>query len=102
MNFFNNFFSLEDLKPFIAGDNRDRFIFELKSIPNYEQMLKTLISSFPDWVEKVNENGVYFYLDEVPYSSIAQEIPQNAVELRLFQQGTFPTIKVIKYRNIWR
>lgn len=86
----------ESLEPFLEGQKSSEFLREIKTIPNYEEVVKNLINNDKEWQEAINNYGIcYFLIDEIPLKQV--RLPDNQVELRLFCRGTCPTIKVTKF-----
>lgn len=92
---------LNNLEPFDYTGGEERFLEELMKVPNYREVLESEIKNNPVWLEAAektrDENGyhVFFYLDHYRYDSGKKCV--NELALRVFSEGTHPTIKVKVY-----
>lgn len=88
---------LSNIHPFLEGDKFDVFLSELQQVPNYQSVFRALLEEDPAWLElaQTSANGVSFFYEQVPTTS---RIPlPNKLELRHFELGKSPTIKVTRY-----
>ena len=86
-----------NIHPFLVGDSLYEFFLELKKVPNYQSVFRVLLEKDPAWLKQAqtSTNGISFLCQKVSVQSHVSL--QNKLELRHFEGGEYPTIKVTKY-----
>ena len=90
-----NFLSI--IHPFLEEGRLDEFLSELKKVPDYQTVFRVLLEKDPAWLKQAqtSANGISFLCQKVFIKS--QTPLTNKLELRHFDGGETPTIKVTKY-----
>ena len=88
---------LSNIHPYLEGDSFDEFLSELRKVPDYQSVFLSLLRENPAWLTEAQSsaNGVSFLCQKLCINS-GVSLP-NKLELRRFEAGEKPTIKVTKY-----
>ncbi len=95
---------LKQIQPYCEGEDLGTFFAELMKVPNYQERFERILKADPSWLEAAlktrDENGFHVFglLDEKKVEPF-EEIAQNELELRNFDMGTAPTVKVKTYKR---
>ena len=93
---------LSNIQPFDISGRKEEFLEELYKVPDYREKFAKAVENDQKWLKLAqstrDENGyhVFFYLD-YSYCSESKRKSVNTLVLRMFLEGTHPTIKVIVY-----
>lgn len=93
---------LSYIQPFEISGRKEEFLEELNKVPDYHEKFASAVENNKDWLELAestrDEDGyhVFFFLDH-SYCSEFEKKRVNTLVLRMFLEGTHPTIKVTVY-----
>lgn len=93
---------LSNIQPFEISGRKEEFLEELYKVPDYREKFVSAVEKNKSWLKLAestrDEEGyhVFFYLDHCHCSEFEKK-SENSLVLRMFLEGTHPTIKVIVY-----